>query len=74
MTKLKNIYLATLPVLLATLALGAIAYILLPHIGTSARLLRVLFIGLAALTMPHMLLDTLAQTVKHRPTERASVF
>jgi Brp/Blh family beta-carotene 15,15'-monooxygenase len=74
MTRLRNIYLATLPVLLATLVLGAIAYVLLPHIGVSARLLRVVFIGLAALTVPHMLLDTLAQTVKHRLTERASVF
>jgi Brp/Blh family beta-carotene 15,15'-monooxygenase len=70
MTRLKNIYLATLPVLLATLLLGAVAYGLLPHIGTPARLLRIVFIGLAALTVPHMLLDTLAETRKIMPTER----
>jgi Brp/Blh family beta-carotene 15,15'-monooxygenase len=73
MTKLKNIYLATLPVLLATLLLGAIAYGLLPHVGTNARLLRIVFIGLAALTVPHMLLDTLAQTGKDRLTEGGSL-
>jgi Brp/Blh family beta-carotene 15,15'-monooxygenase len=73
MTRLKNIYLATLPVLLATLLLGALAYGLLPHVGTNARLLRIVFIGLAALTVPHMLLDTLAQTGKDRLTEHGSL-
>jgi Brp/Blh family beta-carotene 15,15'-monooxygenase len=74
MTRLRSIYVAMLPVLLATLLLGAIAYRLLPHIGTNARLLRIVFIGLAALTVPHMLLDTLAQTGKDRLTERGSLF
>ena len=73
MTRLRNIYLATLPVLLATLLLGAIAYGLLPHIGTNARLLRIVFIGLAALTVPHMFLDTLAQTGNNRLTEGGSM-
>jgi len=73
MMRLKNIYLATLPVLLATLLLGAIAYGLLPDIGTNARLLRIVFIGLAALTVPHMLLDTLAQWGNDRLTERGSL-
>jgi Brp/Blh family beta-carotene 15,15'-monooxygenase len=73
MTKLKNTYLATLPVLLATLLLGAIAYGLLPHVDTNARLLRIVFIGLAALTVPHMLLDTLAQLRKDQLTERGSL-
>jgi Brp/Blh family beta-carotene 15,15'-monooxygenase len=73
MTRLKNIYLATLPVLLATLLLGAIAYGLLPHVGTNARLLRIVFIGLAVLTVPHMFLDTLAQTGKDRLTEGGSL-
>jgi len=73
MTRLKNIYLATLPILLATLLLAAIAYGLLPHIGTNARLLRIVFIGLATLTVPHMLLDTLAQTRKDQLTECGSL-
>jgi Brp/Blh family beta-carotene 15,15'-monooxygenase len=64
MTRLKNIYLATFPVLLATLLLAAIAYVLLPRVGANARLLRIVFIGLAALTVPHMLLDRLAHTGK----------
>ncbi len=59
-TSLKRIYLATLPVVLATLALAGLAYALLPRISMDARLLRIVFIGLAALTMPHMLLDTIA--------------
>jgi len=74
MTRLRSIYLATLPVLLATLLLGVIAYGLLPHIGTPARLLRVVFIGLAALTVPHMLLDTLAHIRKDRLIERRPLF
>ncbi len=74
MTRLKNIYLATLPVLLATLLLGAIAYGLLPHVGTNARLLRIVFIGLAVLTVPHMFLDTLAQTGKDRLTDGVSLY
>jgi Brp/Blh family beta-carotene 15,15'-monooxygenase len=73
MTRLRNIYMATLPVLLATLLLGAIAYGLLPHVGANARLLRIVFIGLAALTVPHMLLDTLAQAGKDRFTEGGSL-
>jgi Brp/Blh family beta-carotene 15,15'-monooxygenase len=73
MTRLRSICLATLPVLLATLVLGAIAYWLLPQVGTNARLLRIVFMGLAALTVPHMLLDTLAQTAKERLVERGSL-
>ena len=73
MTSLRRIYQATLPVLLATLLLGGIAYGLLPHIGIDARLLRIVFIGLAALTVPHMLLDTLAQTENQPRTERGSL-
>jgi len=73
MATLKNIYLATLPVLMATLLLAAVAYGLLPHVGTNARLLRVVFIGLAALTVPHMFLDTLAQTGNNRLAEGGSL-
>jgi Brp/Blh family beta-carotene 15,15'-monooxygenase len=71
-TSLRRIYLATVPVLLATLLLAALAYSMLPHIGVDARLLRVVFIGLAALTVPHMLLDTLVHQHGHAPTERGS--
>jgi Brp/Blh family beta-carotene 15,15'-monooxygenase len=67
MTSLKRVYLATLPIVLATLLLAGLAYSLLPHIGTDARLLRIVFIGLAALTVPHMLLESAveAQTKRH---------
>jgi Brp/Blh family beta-carotene 15,15'-monooxygenase len=60
-TSLKRIYLVTLPVLLATLLLAGLAYWLLPPIGIAARVLRIVFIGLAALTVPHMLLDVVAE-------------
>jgi Brp/Blh family beta-carotene 15,15'-monooxygenase len=66
MTSLKRIYLATLPVLLATLLLAGLAYWLLPHIGMAARVLRIVFIGLAALTVPHMLLDVAVDTQMQR--------
>jgi Brp/Blh family beta-carotene 15,15'-monooxygenase len=62
MTSLKRVYRSTFPVVLATLVLAGLAYDLLPHMGMDARLLRIIFIGLAALTVPHMLLDTLAHT------------
>jgi len=68
MTSLKRIYLATLPVVLATLLLAGLAYRLLPHIGMDARVLRIVFIGLAALTVPHMLLETAVEAeIKRRP-------
>lgn len=60
LTSLRSIYRETLPVVAATLALAAAACFLLPHVGTPARVLRTVFIGLAALTVPHMLLDTFA--------------
>lgn len=62
LTTLKHIYQTTLPVVLATLLLAGIAYGLLPRISIDARFLRIVFIGLAALTVPHMLLDTLVHT------------
>jgi Brp/Blh family beta-carotene 15,15'-monooxygenase len=73
MTSLKRIYLATAPIVLATILLGTIAYSLLPHIGLDARLLRTVFIGLAALTVPHMLLDTMAQPEDQLRNERGSL-
>lgn len=69
MTSLKRIYLATLPVLLATLLLAGLAYWLLPHIEMAARVLRIVFIGLAALTVPHMLLDVAAEAERKRQPE-----
>jgi Brp/Blh family beta-carotene 15,15'-monooxygenase len=73
MTSLKRIYRATLPVVLATLVLAGIAYSLLPRIGMDARVLRIAFIGLAALTVPHMLLDTLAEIERDQHTGRSSL-
>ncbi len=69
MTSLKRIYLATLPVLLATLLLAGLACWLLPHIEMAARVLRIVFIGLAALTVPHMLLDVAAEAERERQPE-----
>jgi Brp/Blh family beta-carotene 15,15'-monooxygenase len=69
MTSLKRIYLATLPVLLATLLLAGLAYWLLPHIGMAAHVVRIVFIGLAALTVPHMLLDVIAEAERKRHPE-----
>jgi Brp/Blh family beta-carotene 15,15'-monooxygenase len=69
MTGLKRIYLATLPVLLATLLLAGLAYWLLPPIGMAARVLRIVFIGLAALTVPHMLLDVATEAERKRHPE-----
>jgi Brp/Blh family beta-carotene 15,15'-monooxygenase len=73
MTSLKRIYRATLPVVLATLVLAGFASSLLPRIGMDARVLRIVFIGLAALTVPHMLLDTLAEMQRERNTGHSSL-
>jgi Brp/Blh family beta-carotene 15,15'-monooxygenase len=69
MTSLKRIYLATRPVVLATLLLAGFAYSLLPHIGMDARILRIVFIGLAALTVPHMLLEAAVEAEMKRHPE-----
>jgi Brp/Blh family beta-carotene 15,15'-monooxygenase len=61
MTTLQRIYREALPVVLATLLLAALAFCLLPRVAMDARILRIVFIGLAALTVPHMLLDAAAQ-------------
>ncbi len=66
MRSLSVVYRTALPVVMATLLLSGFAYYLVPHIGTDARLLRIVFIGLAALTVPHMLLDTLHTRTRRR--------
>jgi Brp/Blh family beta-carotene 15,15'-monooxygenase len=63
---LKTIAVKSLPVLIATLALGSVLYLCLPAIPMTERIIMVVFIGLAALTMPHMLLDTLTMNVQKR--------
>jgi Brp/Blh family beta-carotene 15,15'-monooxygenase len=63
---LQTIAIKSLPVLMATLALGSVLYLSLPAISVSGRIIMVLFIGLAALTMPHMLLETLAMKKQSR--------
>jgi Brp/Blh family beta-carotene 15,15'-monooxygenase len=63
---LKTIAIKSLPVLIATLALGGILYFSLPTISVSGRIVMVVFIGLATLTVPHMLLDALAMKMQRR--------
>lgn len=49
----------SLPILAATLALAGVFYLCLQGATSRGRILMTVFIGLAALTVPHMLLDAL---------------
>lgn len=66
LTGFRSIALKSLPILLATLALAALFYLHFQGAPSSTRIVMTVFIGLAALTMPHMLLDTLASVLKKR--------
>jgi Brp/Blh family beta-carotene 15,15'-monooxygenase len=65
-TNLKTIAAKSLPILITTLALGGLLYLCLPAVSVSGRIVMVVFIGLAALTVPHMLLDSLASKIQRR--------
>lgn len=73
MASLKSIFRATLPVMMATLLLAGLAYSRLAHLGIATSVLRIVFIGLAALTVPHMLLDTAAEVESKRRAKRVCV-
>lgn len=66
MTSLKSIFRATATVVVATLVLAGIAYSRLAHLGIAPSVLRIVFIGLAALTVPHMLLDAVVEAENER--------
>lgn len=59
-TSFQSIARKSLPVLIATLALACLFYLTLPTAAMTDRVVMTVFIGLAALTVPHMLLETLA--------------
>jgi hypothetical protein len=55
--------------LIATILLGLLFYANLHGASMSGRIEMTVFIGLAALTVPHMLLETVAtRIVRHRQT------
>jgi Brp/Blh family beta-carotene 15,15'-monooxygenase len=56
----------TAPVLLATLVLAAVFLVILPGRRMDERILYVVFVGLAALTVPHMILERLARRAAGR--------
>ena len=56
----QSIALKSMTILIATLMLGGLFYLYLPHASMSGRIVMTVFIGLAALTVPHMLLENLA--------------
>jgi Brp/Blh family beta-carotene 15,15'-monooxygenase len=66
LTNFRSIAKSSLPILAATLALAALFYLQLRGAPISGRIVRTVFIGLAALTVPHMLLDTLASEMRER--------
>jgi Brp/Blh family beta-carotene 15,15'-monooxygenase len=58
---LRKIYLVAAPVVMTTMALGGIFWFVVPDISYSSRLLTLVFVGLASLTVPHMLLDKVTE-------------
>lgn len=58
---------AALPTLVASVAGGLVFWVLLPPGTGDERIFRVIFIGLAALTIPHMALAAVAQRVTLHP-------
>jgi Brp/Blh family beta-carotene 15,15'-monooxygenase len=69
---LRRLCIVTIPILLATVALAGGVWLLLPNVSTSTRIMTLVFVGLAALTVPHMLLDRLTDKLTERLTERSS--
>jgi len=65
-TTLRSICVKTLPIVAATVALCGVLYFVLPGASISGRILMTVFIGLASLTIPHMLLDSLASSPQGR--------
>ena len=51
----KKLFLPALPFAALTIALGISAYFLLPGVRLETDILRIIFIGLAAFSVPHML-------------------
>jgi hypothetical protein len=66
LTNFRSIALKSLPTLAATLVLAVLFYLHLHGAPASGRILMTVFVGLAALTVPHMLLDTLASEMRKR--------
>ena len=60
---------AVAPVVFATLGFAALLWRFLPLTDVSSRLLQIVFIGLAALTIPHMLLTALNARAQRPPAE-----
>jgi len=60
----QSIALKSFPILIATLVLGGLFYLNLPGSSMSGRIVMTVFIGLAALTVPHMLLETIASRMR----------
>jgi len=58
---LRKIYIVAAPVVLATIALGGTFWFVLPDISYNGRILTLVFVGLASLTVPHMILDKVTE-------------
>ena len=65
---LRKLCMRTAPIVLATIALCGSVYLLLPIAFWDDRVLTIVFVGLASLTLPHMLLETLESRFHPNPS------
>lgn len=72
-TSLRGIVATTLPVVIATILLGGGVYLLLPPASWGGRVLTVVFVGLASLTVPHMVLEAMTHGPAERTADRMSL-
>ncbi len=70
---IRSVAASTIPIVAATLSLAAVSWWMLPRYPLPERMLLIVFVGLAALTVPHMLLDAYFVQFRMRDDKKLSL-